>query len=133
MLKDPSGSLLNSNITTARKNPLCEVRQRTWMGYAPPARGGEGELGLRPASLGLHPASLGLWGAGPGSTWVQHQRLALRHPLLVQEGELLQAAEGTAAVQRHGFSTVVLHLHSECLRLVQRHREADLPVCLVVL
>lgn len=125
MLKDPSGSLLNSNITTARKNPLCEVRQRTWMGYAPPARGGEGELGLRPASLGQREA-------GPGSTWVQHQRLALRHPLFVQEGELPQAVEGTAAVQRHGFSTVVLHLHSEC-RLAQRHREADLPVCLVVL
>ena len=124
MLKGPSSSLLNSNITTARKNPFCLVRQRTWMGYAPPARGGE---------LGLHPASLGEQGVGPGSTWVQQQRLVLCHPLLVREGELPHTVEGTAVVQRHGFSAVVLHLHSECLRLADSHREADLPISLVVL
>lgn len=83
--------------------------------------------------LGLHPASLGQQGVGPGSTWVQQQRLVLCHPLLVHEGELPHAVQGMAVVHGHGFGAVVLHLHGECLRLAESHREADLPISLVVL
>lgn len=59
---------------------------------------------------------------------MQQQGLALRRPLLVQEGELPHAAERLAATQRHGLRALVLHLDGDRPGLATCHIEADLPV-----
>ena len=127
MLKGSSGSLLNSKTTTAWKYPLQVVRHCTWMGYVPPARRrGEGWV-LRLLWWGR------AWGRGWGPTWVQQQEPALHRPLLVCEGELPRLLERLAAPQRHGLCPAVLHQDGDRPGLAEHHREADVPVALVVL
>lgn len=127
MLKGPSGSFVNSKTTTARKHPLQAVRHRTWTGYVPPARQ-RGESRVLPL-LRRDRAR----GRGRGPTWVQQQGLALRHPLLVREGELPRRLARMAPLQRHGLRPVVLHQEGDRPGLVGYHWEADVPVALVVL
>lgn len=127
MLKGSSGSLVNSKTTVARKYPLQVVRHRTWMGYVPPVR-------QRGKSWVLHL----LWwvraqGRGQGPTWVQQQGLALCRPLLVRKGEFPRLLVWLALPQRHGLHPMVLHQDSDRPGLAGHHREADVPIALVVL
>jgi len=127
MLKGSPGSLVNSKTTTAWKYPLQAVRHRTRTGYVPPARRRGESWVPRPLQRGR------ARGGGRGRTGVQQQGLALRRPLLVREGELPGRLARLAPPQRHRVGPAVLHQHGDRPGLAGHHREADVPVALVVL
>lgn len=127
MLKGSSGSLVNLKTSTAWKYPLQVVRHRTWMGYVPSARQRGDSWVLRLPRRGR------ARDRGRDPTWVQQQGLALRHPLLVREGELPRFPAWLAPPQRHSLCPAVLHQDGDRPGLTGHHREADVPVALVVL
>lgn len=127
MLKGSPGSLVNSKTSTAWKYPLQVVRHRTWMGYVPSARqrGDRWVLCL--------PRRGRARGRGRDPTWVQHQGLALCHPLLIREGELPCLLAWLAPPQHHSLCPTVLHQDGDRPGLARYHREADVPIALVML
>lgn len=97
------------------------------MGYVPSAR-------QRGDRWVLHLPRRGrAWSRGWDPTWVQHQGLALCHPLLIREGELPRLLAWLAPPQHHSLCPTVLHQDGDRPGLARHHREADVPIALVML